>query len=412
MLRVRVITALLVTVIIALNGCAPKTAASEKKGGKKGGEIPIVVTTKVSVRSVPVEIQVIGNVEAYSTVTVKAQITGLIEKVHFKEGDFVAKGAPLFSIDPSPFQASLSQVEANVARDKAILEQSRATLSRDQAQQKYQQAQAARFDNLFKQGIISKDQAEQMQTSADAISQSVKADMAAIQSAQASVAAGEAALRNSRIQLGYTSIRAPIDGRTGNLIAKEGNLASANVTELIAINEVQPIYVAFSVPESQLPTIKEFMSRGKLTVISAPPDDPANPERGTLTFVDNRVDANTGTIRLKATFDNVQRKLWPGQFVKVTVQLATRANAVVVPNQVVQTGQDGPFVYRVREDSSVEAVKVVTGSRVNEDIVIDKGLEPDDTVVLEGQLRLAPNMKIRTGGGKGGEGRKGGKKKE
>lgn len=398
--------------LLVHSACNKSSADAGKKGvGKKGGESVPVVVAKTQVRNVPLEVQVIGNVEAYSIVSVKSQITGLLEKVHFNEGDYIKKGDLLFSIDQAPFMATLSQMEANVARDRAALEQVKANLSRDQAQLKYQTSQANRYANLFKEGVIAKDAAEQVQTSADTLSHAVNADQAAIQSAVASIAAGEASVRNARIQLSYTTIRSPIDGRTGNITAKEGNLASANVTELVTINQVQPVYVTFAVPEGQLTQIKGFLAQGKVSVNAAPPDDPVHPETGTLTFVDNRVDATTGTIRLKATFPNVGRKLWPGQFVRVSMRLSTVMNAVLVPNQAVQTGQDGPYVYRVRPDMTVEMAKIVVGGRVEQDIVVQSGLQPDDTVVSEGQLRLAPNMKVRlresTGAPAGGDRGKG-----
>lgn len=400
---------LLVTLaaLVSGSGCAGNASSQAAKGkGKKGADNVPVATAIVSRRDVPVEIQVIGNVEAYSTVIVKAQVTGLLEKVFFHEGDFVRKGDELFRIDPAPFQAALSEAEANLARNRALLEQARANLSRDLAQQRFQLSQAGRFANLLKEGIISKDQAEQIQSSADAIAQAVKADQAAIESAQASVQAGEAAVKNARIQLGYTSIRSPIDGRTGTLTTKEGNLVTANTTELVSINQVEPVYVSFAVPESQLPVIKEYMARSKLPVSVSPPDDRGEPETGVLTFVDNRVDAATGTIRLKGTFSNTHRRLWPGQFVRVRLRLGIRPGALLVPNQAVQTGQDGPFVYRVRPDSTVEVAKVVAGARIDQDIVIEQGLQAGDTVVTEGQLRLAPGMRVRLREGDRGAGKR------
>lgn len=403
--------------MFCFSGCNREAGAdAKKKGGKKkGGEVVPVAVAKVVARSVPLEIQVIGNVEAYSTVLLKARVTGAIEKVHFNEGDFVRKGDKLFTIDPAPFLSAVNQAEANLARDKAQLLQARANLSRDEAQHKFVSSQAARFASLQKEGVISKEQAEQYQANADVVGQAIAADRAAIASAEASVQAGEAAVKTARIQLGYSTVFAPVDGRTGNLVAKEGNLATGNVTELIAISQVQPVYVTFSVPESQLTVVKEAMARGRLGVSAAPPEDPQKPETGTLTFVDSAVDATTGTIKLKGTFQNAGRRLWPGQFVRVTLRLGVRGGALMVPNQAVQTGQDGSFVYRVEADNSVQMAKVVTGGRVDQDIVIDDGVAEGDTVVTEGQLRLAPGMKIRLRGeggpGNAGKGKGKGKKK-
>ncbi|MCC6588611.1 MAG: efflux RND transporter periplasmic adaptor subunit [Bryobacterales bacterium] len=390
--------------------CNREAAADTKKSGKKGMEVVPVAVAKVTARDVPLDVQVIGNVEAFSTVSVKARVTGLIEKVHFREGEYVQKGAMLFTIDPVPFENALAEADANLARSRAQLEQAKANLSRDMAQQKFLASQALRFANLQKEGVISKDQAEQYQANADVAAQAVVADKASIASAEATINSLQATLNTARINLGYTRVKSPVDGRTGNLTAKEGNLATANVTELISISQVQPIYVTFSVPETQLASVKEAMSGGKLPVSATPPDDPATPERGMLTFVDSSVDPSTGTIKLKGTFTNPSRRLWPGQFVRVTLRLGQRAGALMVPNQAVQTGQDGSFVYRVKADSSVEPVNVTTAGRVEQDIIIARGLDVGDTVVTEGQLRLAPGMRVRLrgeGGEKGGGGRKG-----
>ena len=377
-----------------------------KKGGKKGGGDVPVALAKVTIRDVPLDIQVIGNVEAFSTVSVKSRVTGPIEKIHFREGDFIKKGDKLASIDPAPYTSAVNQAEANLARERAQLLQARANLSRDEAQLRFLTSQAGRFADLYKQGVISRDISEQHQSSADVATQGMAAGQAAITSVEASIQASEAALKTARIMLGYTTDFAPIEGRSGTITADEGNLATSNVTEIVQISQVQPVYVSFAIPEGQLGTIKDAMARGRLPVTAAPPDDPASPETGTLTFVDSSVDANTGTIRLKAQFANARRKLWPGQFVRVSVRLGMRANALLVPNQAVQTGQDGSFVYRVKENNTVEVAKVTTVGRVNEDIVIGEGVELGDTVVTEGQLRLAPGMRIRTrdsgGAGKGG----------
>ncbi|MCU1263232.1 MAG: efflux transporter, family, subunit, partial [Bryobacterales bacterium] len=325
------------------NSSPPPTA-------KKGGDgVPVTVTT-VARRDVPVELQVIGNVESYSVISVKSQVGGELTKVYFQEGDYVKKGDRLFTIDPRTFQAQVHQAEAALARSVAQLSQAQANLARDQAQAKYQLAQANRYANLQKEGVVSTDQTEQLRSAADASAQAVTADLAAIESAKADINAQRATVENIRIQFGYTEITSPVDGRTGNLTVKQGNVLSPNTTELMTINQVQPIYVTFSVPESQLPDVKKYMAAGKLQVVAAPQDDAAKPQTGVLTFVDNSVDMTTGTIKLKATFPNADRKLWPGEFVRVTLRLTTQANALTVPNQAVQTGQDGPFVYIVKGD--------------------------------------------------------------
>jgi len=202
------------------------------------------------------------------------------------------------------------------------------------------------------------------------------------------------------VQRGYTTIRSPIDGRTGNIAVKQGNIVSANTSDLTTINQVEPIYVTFSVPESQLPPIKRYMAEGRLPVAATPQADASVEERGILTFVDNSVDATTGMIRLKGTFANKDHKLWPGVFVRVTLRLTTEPNALVVPNQAVQTGQEGPFVFVVKADRTVESRPVVTGARVDQDLVITSGLAPGETVVTEGQLRLAPGIRVQVRDGR------------
>lgn len=375
-------------------GCA-SSGSQPKAAGRKGLEAVPVTVAGVARKDVPLEIQVIGNVEAYSAVSVRSQVTGPLVRVHFREGDSVKKDDLLFTIDPSPFQAQLSEAEANVARSEALLGQAEATLRRDQAQAKYAQAQASRYTSLFQQGIMSKDQTEQMQANADAVLQGIRADEAAIKSAEAQIVANRAAVTNNRIMLGYTTIRSPIDGRTGNIAVKEGNLVGANTMDLTTINQVEPIYVTFAVPEMHLPNLKTYMAQGRLAVTAAPQDGSLEPETGVLTFVDNSVDATTGTIKLKGTFANRNRKLWPGAYVRVTLRLATQSGVLVVPLQAVQPGQEGSFVYLVKADRTVESRPVVTGSRIDQEVVVERGLDLGDMVVTEGQLRLAPGMRVR-----------------
>ena len=383
----------LVLSCVGLWGCASKgsTAPTGKKGG--GGDVPVTVTN-VTRKDVPVEIQVIGNVEAYSTIAVKAQVGGILTKVDFKEGDFVKNGDLLFTVDPRPLKAQLDQAVATLAKDEALLKQAEANLARDLAQEKYAAAQAGRYDKLAQEGVISAEQSDQMRTNADAIGQAVSADRAAIESAKAELVAMKATIENDRVMLGYTEIRSPIDGRTGNLNVKLGNVVMANTMDLMTINEVSPIYVTFSVPEAQLRQVKKYMAVGKLPVFATPQDDEADKEAGVLTFVDNAVDPGTGTIKLKGTFQNADRKLWPGEFVRVVLRLTTHSNALVVPNQAVQTGQQGEFVFVVKKDRTVESRPVTTGIRIDQELVVDQGLEFGETVVTDGQLRLAPGARV------------------
>jgi multidrug efflux system membrane fusion protein len=408
------------TAAVLLAGCSSGQVSATGggggagKGGKKGfggGDVPVTVAV-ASQKDVPVEIQVIGNVEAYSTISVKAQVGGELTKVYFHEGDYVKKGDPLFTIDPRPFENALNQALATVAKDEAVLGQAKANLARDTANLRYQESQADRYSELFKGGIISKDQSEQLRATADATTQAVAADNAAIKSAEADLASAKVAVEQARVQLEYTSIKSPIDGRSGNLNIKQGNVIAPNGAELMTITQVEPIYVTFSVPEAQLSDIKRYMAERTLPVRAQLQDETSSEETGTLTFIDNSVDTTTGTIKLKGTFENRDRKLWPGQFVRVTLRLSTRPRAIIVPNQAIQTGQNGTFVYVVKPNRTVEVRYVTASLRVDQDMVVDKGLEAGETVVTEGQLRLAPDSRVVVRDGRGtpaGRGRGGSK---
>jgi len=409
---------------VAAGACTSRTSAESTSGGGRGGggrggrgrggdggPAPVVVA-KVTEKDIPVDIAAIGNVEAYASISVRSQVTGQLMEIAFQEGDFVKQGQQLFTLDRRPFEAALAQAEANLTRDKALLAQSEAQLSRDAANAEYQQLTAERQAQLNARGITSKDQADQARAQADATSAIVKADRAAVDSAKAQLAAQEAAVASARVSLGYTVIRSPIDGRTGSLGVKVGGLVTANQTELMTIARVQPVLVTFSVPAVHLPTIKKHMADGQLGVVAVPQDADAQPASGKLTFVDNAVDMTTDTIKLKATLPNPDRRLWPGQFARVTLRLATLPHALVVPSQAVQTGQDGQYVFVVKENSTVEQRPVTSTQHVNDDAVIDKGLQTGETVVTEGQLRLEAGARVTTdlnapagGGGRGRGGR-------
>jgi multidrug efflux system membrane fusion protein len=354
-----------------------------------------------------VEIRAIGNVEAYTTISVRSQVTGQLREAAFHEGDSVKKGDLLFAIDRRPFEAALQQAEANFARDQALLSQAEAQLNRDAANAEYQQLTAERQAQLVARGIVSKDVAEQARAAADATSATAKADKAAIDSAKAQLLAQQAAVDTARVSLTYTAIRSPIDGRTGNLAVKVGNLVTANQTELMTIAQIQPAYVTFSVPAMHLPTIKRHMTDGKLTAVATSQDADAKPAEGTLTFVDNGVDMTTDTIKLKATFPNADHELWPGQFVRVSLRLATLPHAMVLPLGRCRPDRTGRYVFVVKPDSTVEQRPVTSGARVDQDVVIEKGLRAGETVVTEGQLRLEPGSRVTTdlSGASGGAGR-------
>ncbi len=353
--------------LLPLVGCAPKPAKSE--GMQMEFRVPVTVA-KATMKSVPVQVEVIGNVEAYSNVSVRTQMAGEIEKAYFTQGQDVKKGDLLFTLDRRPFEAALSQLEANLARDQAQLANAR--------------AQADRNEKLFQAGIISKDQYDTFRTTA--------------QAQEATVRAGQAAIENARINLSYCSVYSPIDGRTGSYQVYPGNIAKVNDTVLVVINQIHPIYVTFSVPEQDLSEVKEFQARGPLQVEARIPNDPGPPSTGKLTFIDNTVDTATGTIKMRGTFANVDNRLWPGQFVNVVLRLSVQPNATVVPSQAVQTGPMGKYLFVVEADAKGNLTgnlrPVVTGTTVEGETVIEKGVSPGDTVVTDGQLILAPGSKV------------------
>jgi membrane fusion protein, multidrug efflux system len=379
--------------------CGSKGEAARSR---RGAMVPVVVA-HAERRDVPVDIEAIGNVEAFNTVSVKAQIGGQLTDVAFHEGDFVKAGDRLFTIDPRPYEAALRQAQANLARDQAMLAQAEANLARDSAQASYAQAEAKRYSSLQTRGVISQEQSDQIKSGAEAQAAAVKADQAAIDSAKAQQAAEQATVDTARLQLDYTVIRSPINGRTGNLAVKAGNIIAPNATELTTLAQIQPIYVTFSVPSGHLAAIKQHMAQGPVSVSVAPQDGNGGTVTGTLAFVDNTVDPSTDTIKLKAKFDNPDRRLWPGQFARVLLHLTTLSGAVVVPVQAVQTGQDGQYVFVVKSDQTIDMRPVTPGERANQDQVITRGLQPGEVVVTEGQLRLEPgtHVTIQAAGGPG-----------
>jgi multidrug efflux system membrane fusion protein len=396
--------ALLAALVLCACSTSPTADDSGGGGGGKGkggrgrggggGPVPVTISTATR-RDVPIEIPAVGNVESVSTISIRAQLSGQLMAVYFQEGDYVKKDDKLFTTDARPYEAQLAQAEANLTKDVALLGQAEANLARDTAQEKYARATSDRYEKLKAEGVVSQDQSEQQIASADALKQGMAADRAAIESAKAQIEADKANINNIRVQLSYTTITAPMDGRTGAVGQKAGNIVTANTTEMTTLNQVEPIYVTFAVPEARLSEIKKYMAEHKLAVTATLQDGSGNVDHGELAFVDNAVDTTTGTIKLKAMFQNQSRKLWPGQFVNVSMLLTTRGGAVVVPNQAVQTGQDGTFIYVVKEDRTVDARPVVTGPRVDLDLVIDKGLQAGETVVLDGQLRLQPGSRVQ-----------------
>lgn len=354
------ISVLCMPLFFALTACTAK-----KEPPKTKPAVPVTVAT-VARKDVPVQVRAIGNVEAYNTVSIKAQVNGIVSIVHFREGQDVRKGELLFTIDPRPFQAALKQAEAQLAKD--------------QSQVKLYQEQLRRYGALLKDGIVTQDQYDQIRANAD--------------SAGASIAADRAAIDSAKIQLAYCYIRSPISGRTGNLAVNVGNMVKANdLPVLVTINQVSPIYATFSVPESDMVELRNHLGKG-VTVEAFVTGDGGKPESGSITFLDNAVDTTTGSIKLKGTFGNSGRKLWPGQFVNVVITMTTLPNAVVVPTRAIQTGQQGQYVFVVKPDQSVEQRPVTVGVAINGDTVIKSGVNAAETVVTDGHIRLIPGVRV------------------
>jgi membrane fusion protein, multidrug efflux system len=376
-----------------LSACSRKTVAAS---AAETPGFPVKIATAES-RTIPVEVKVVGNVEPYSTISVKSQVTGALDKVNFKEGDFVRDGALLFEIDPRPFQEAIHQIEATLARDTALLRQAEANLDRDKAAAEFTATQANRIRRLAKEGVFSVEQLDQAEADLKSRQSVIRADQAAIESSRAAVAADEASISNAKLNLSYTRIHAPVNGRTGNLMLKRGNLIKANDVELVVIHQIEPIYVTFAVPEARLPEIRRRMQSSKLRVLALIEDVQPDQEEGTVSFMDNAVDPATGTIRMKGTFDNRSRKLWPGQFVNVRLRLSELPNATIIPPQALQVGQKGEYVYVVKADNTVDQRIVSVSVRDQSFLAIADGLRPGEKVVTDGQVRLTQGSKVRVG---------------
>ncbi len=325
-----------------------------------------VVAERADRKNIPLQFKTIGNVEAFNAVSIKALVGGAVEGVYFREGQEVAKDSLLFKIDPAPYASALRQAEANLARDVA--------------QAKNAEEQAKRYAILVQKEYVAKDQYDQLRANADALAAVVDADRAAVE--------------NSRLQLSYCAIKSPINGRAGSVLVNAGNVIKANDAALTTINQIVPAYVTFTMPEQNLADIKKYTARGELQVDAIIPGYETHPVRGELTFIDNAVDKTTGTIKLKGTFKNLDRRLWPGQFVDVILTLTTERDRIIVPSQAVQTGQQGQYVYVIKDDLTADLRVVTPGRTYQTWTIIDKGVAAGETVVTDGQLRLTPGAKV------------------
>ena len=345
---------------VLASGCTKQQAAPQPRAA-----IPVVVGT-VKIKAMPVEVIAVGHVEPVSTVSIEAQVPGQLLDVHFKEGDFVRKGQLLLTLDPRPYEAALSQAKAALARDKATAVNNR--------------LQAQRYAKLLAEGIVPPSQVESFTSAADASDAVVNAD--------------EAAIKTAELNLEYCTIYSPLDGRTGALMLKPGNLVKVADVPIVVINQVNPIYVNFGIPQQFWPEIKKYMAQGTLRAKATVPKDSGAAEEGSVAFVDNAIDPSTGNIHLRAAFTNSQNRLWPGLYVNIVLTLSEQAGAIVVPAQAVLQGNMGSFVYVVRPDKRVEPRTIVPIRTIQGETVIEKGLQSGETIVTDGQARLEPNARV------------------
>jgi multidrug efflux system membrane fusion protein len=359
---------LLIALLPGLDGCSGDAASAQnnRMGGKGPEKVPVTVAA-VARKSVPVRIEAIGNVEAYATVAVKSKVDGELLKVAFREGDDVVRGQRLFEIDPRPYQAQLRQAEAALARDRAQLENAR--------------AQVRRYEQLQRRSFVSAEMLLRAHTDVEIYAANVEADQAAVDTA--------------RLRLADAKIDAPINGRTGRVMVHQGNQVKGDGnTPLVVINQFEPIQVSFAIPEQQLPALKSYAQAHPVKVSAEAGGGKEPPPTGELSFIDNAVDTTTGTIKLKATFGNRDRRLWPGQFVRVRVDLDEDRDARVIPAKAAQTGPKGAYVFVVKGDLSVEMRDIVLDRVQDDDAVVAQGLEAGERVVLDGQSRLVNGASV------------------
>lgn len=423
--RKRLFFVLLLLLLLPLSIWLMNGKGDDKEGKKKEKPPVPVVVSEVRKQTVPLQLEAIGNTTPLTSVNVKPQIEGQITRINFKEGQFVKAGELLFVIDPRPLNEALSQANAVVskdqaqismaqsimARDKAQVELAQANMQRDIAQLEFAKAEEQRYSTLYKQEYISLEQYEQMMSNRKTTEQTVKAaqasinnakavvqsDLASIETARANLRADQALAENARLKLEYAFIRAPLSGRTGGFLVHIGDSVKVNETNLVSIEQISPIYVAFALPEHQLAEVMSYQKSSSLKVEALTQGGVRKEKQqrvqGKLTFVDNTVNPTTGTIQLKAEFPNIDHELWPGQFVNVVITLAHLADVMVVPSQAIQSGQQGTFVF-IENGGIVEYRPVTTGRAVAGLTIIEQGVTPGEHVVIDGQLKLEPKSKV------------------
>ena len=391
----------LCTAASLLTSCAKKQA-----GGGAAAAFAAMMAMEVPARAVPavaadipLEVSAVGNVEAIASVDIKSRVAGQVLRVAFQDGQDVSQGQLLFEIDPEPLQRQIAELQANVVKDTALEQQARANVVKDEAQLRQARASADRGLALSKEGIYSKEQTDQVVATSDSAQASLEADRAAVESAVASGVADRAKLAETNLQLSYTKITAPMAGRAGSIAVKAGNLIKDNDAALVTILQTSPIYVSFGVPEQLLPEVRRHNAEQPLQVQAKISDQQV--ETGVLRFIDSSVDATTGTIKLKASFNNAKRTLWPGQFVNVQARLDVEHGRIVIPSRTIQTGPQGKYVWVMSSADNTVSMRPVGVERLyqapgsGEQAVIGSGLKSGEMVISEGQMRLAPGAKVR-----------------
>jgi len=392
----------------SFTGCANKAAQQ----GFERPPAPVSVTAAI-MQDVPTYIDAIGKTVAREVVSIQPQVSGRIIKIHFTDGANVRKGDLLFTIDTRPLEANLRQAQANVSKDLALKKQAEANLARDVAQQKFGDVQLKRYRTLVEQGVVSREQYDQFQSNADSLKATVEADRAAIHSAEESIKVDTAAVDRAKVELGYCFIRSPIDGRAGQRLVDIGNVVnpggssggntsgtgstsgtSGSTNSLLVIERVDPIYADFTISQNDLDNVRQQMREGTLkTQVRLP--DAEDSVTGQLTFLDNAVQNTTGQVNLRATIPNDGHRFWPGRFVNIRLVLSTIHGAVLVPAAAPQMSAKGSYVYVVKADSTAEQRQVTLGQRQGDLVVVEKGVEPGEQVVTNGQVGVTPGGKVR-----------------
>jgi len=356
--------------VLALVGVAYQSswldpARSQTSGARQQGTVPVRVA-EVVITPTPVQFDTIGTAQTIASVAIKSRLDAVIDKVLVKDGQFVKAGDVMFQLDSRAAHAQVDQAAATLARDQAQLANAQRNVERDQP--------------LVNKNFVSHQQFDTDSATAKALMATVQAD--------------QAALENAKVLLSYYTIAAPIDGRVGAIAIKQGNSIKANDVPLATINQIQPIYVSFALPQADLPELRVAMAAGPVTVHVLPQGDKGTPIDGKIAFFDNTIDATSGTINVRATFANDDQRLWPGQYVNVSVQVRTDPNALVVPPAAIQVGQNGSYVFVIKPDNTAEARPVTVERTVDGRVVIGKGLKAGDKVVTDGQLRLADGTHV------------------